>query len=207
MTFIKYLRTLFFFLILGLIILPSLKKADAHVVVKPNEVGIGTFQTFTVSVPNEKDQPVTGLRLLIPASLKSVTPTVKNGWTITADKQNEHVREIEWTGGMIPAGQRDDFSFSTKVPDETATLLWKAYQTYQDGAVVSWDKEPEKTHDENEEDENTGPYSTTLVVDDLMQSESKQEETVSQESKLPLILSGIAVGLSLLALTRSSKKK
>lgn len=44
--------------------------AFAHVVVKPSQVGLAAFQTFTMGVPAEKGTPTTGLRLVMPESLK-----------------------------------------------------------------------------------------------------------------------------------------
>ena len=48
------------------VVLFAAVSVSAHVSVRPEEVGIGTFQTFTVGVPNEKDSPTTALRLVIP---------------------------------------------------------------------------------------------------------------------------------------------
>src|SRR4051812_36632548 len=92
----------------------------AHVVVKPSQVGVGAFQTFSIGVPVEKDVPTIGLRLIVPEGLEYVSPNVKPGWRIAMKKsgtgENAKVTEISWTGGLIPAGQRDDFVFSAKVP-------------------------------------------------------------------------------------------
>ena len=68
------------------IILATPGLALAHVVVKPSEALTGAYQTFTTSVPNEKDIPTIGIRLVIPESVESVTPTVKPGWEITTVK-------------------------------------------------------------------------------------------------------------------------
>jgi uncharacterized protein YcnI len=149
-------------------VLPFL--ASAHVVVKPSEVGVGAWQTFNVSVPVEKDIPTTELRLVIPEGLESVTPNVKPGWTINMLKMGEGedavVSEISWTGGSIPAGMRDDFYFSAHVPAGEGTLIWKAYQTYEDGSVVSWDSDA--TEESEEEGESAaGPHSETLIINDL----------------------------------------
>ena len=79
--------------------------ALAHVVVTPNEALTGAYETFTTSVPNEKDIPVTGVRLVIPDAIESVTPTVKPGWEIQTKKSGDKVTEINWTGGTI-AGKK-----------------------------------------------------------------------------------------------------
>ncbi|MEX0617173.1 MAG: YcnI family protein [Candidatus Woykebacteria bacterium] len=155
----------------------------AHVVVKPDEVGLAARQVFTVSVPNEMEIPTVALRLVIPEGLDSVIPNVKPGWKIAIKKEGkgEEAKEVEinWTGGLIPEGQRDEFLFSAQAPGEKANLLWKAYQTYSDGTVVSWDQEPKENLSEEEQEEmekkGLGPYSTTKVVDDLSGQESKTE--------------------------------
>lgn len=110
--------------------------------VKPSEVKVASHQIFVVSVPDERDDPTVGLRLIIPAGLKSVIPNVKPGWQIEIKKVGEGeeamVSEIIWFGGQIPPGQRDEFRFSAQAPVTETTLAWKAYQTYQSGEVVSW---------------------------------------------------------------------
>jgi uncharacterized protein YcnI len=177
--------------------------AWAHVVVKPAQVGVGSFQTFTTGVPNEQDQPTTGLRVVIPASLNYVSPNVKPGWTVntktTGEGESAKVTEITWTGGSVPAGQRDDFLFSAQVPAKAGDIQWKAYQTYADGTVVAWDQAPAKDAD----DESVKPYSTTQVVNDLAAA-SRTSSTPTDNR--PLYLSLAAVVVALLALVRSTRK-
>ncbi len=193
----------------------TITSAFAHVVVKPAEVGVGAYQTFTIGVPNEKDNPVVGLRLVIPEGLEHVSPNVKPGWNIqikhaeyvsaaeeTMDTEHDErpVTEIIWTGGLIPTGQRDDFLFSSKAPSEIGELFWKAYQTYADGTTVSWDLAP----DTDSEESNSGPYSKTTVVNDLAGSEKNELLAVQAKDKsarnLPIILSGIAILISFFAI-------
>ena len=56
--------------------------ALAHVTVRPSQAGIGSFQTFTVSVPSERDLATVSLRLSLPDGLQNITPTVKSGWNV-----------------------------------------------------------------------------------------------------------------------------
>lgn len=145
----------------------TVSQAIAHVTVKPAEVKVASYQTFTVSVPVEKDVPTTGIRLIIPEGVNGVTPNVKPGWKIETKKATvdgeEKVTEIIWSNGTVPAGLRDEFLFSAKTPAEEGKLAWKAYQTYSDGSVVSWDVVG-AGHDEDMA-EDTGPASVTNVVD------------------------------------------
>lgn len=198
--------------------------ASAHVTVKPSEVGVGSFQTFSISVPTERDMPTTGLRIVIPEGLEHVSPTVKPGWTIrmveeegeeaTAGEHEEGVvKEIIWSGGSIPAHFRDDFTFSAKVPAQTTTLLWKAYQTYRDGSIVSWELAPNQEQPKNQDGSSDyskfGPASQTKIIDDL--SNTDKTKTPQQTGKYSknsdaLFVSMLAVVLSVLAIYFAKRK-
>jgi uncharacterized protein YcnI len=199
------------FLMLFSLYLTSFSIVSAHVVVKPDTAGIASFQTFNVSVPNEKDKAVISLRLVLPDGLKSVTPTVKNGWHIQVNKSDSgDVTEISWTGGLIPVEQRDDFTFSAQVPASETILNWKAYQTYGDGTVVSWDQTPIANQSDEDrekmEQQNLGPYSQTKVINDLKKptTDSTQPETSDQKT---LLFSVAALALSALALALAFKNR
>ena len=167
---------------------------SAHVVVKPSQVGIGAFQTFVTGVPNEKDNPTIAVRLVIPDGLKFVSPNVKPGWKIDLKKTADNVTEINWSGGQIPAGFRDEFNFSAQAPASETTLKWKAYQTYQNGQVVSWDQEPTS----NPEDESVTPYSTTKVVNDLAKPPTPNDSSSVKGSFSGNQLATILASISLL---------
>lgn len=144
---------------------------SAHVGVGPADVKTGAYQTFTVSVPTERDNPTVQVKLEIPMGLTSVTPTVKPGWTIQTEKHEEGkeimITAITWTGGEIAPGYRDEFTFRAKTPSGPTDLQWKAYQTYKGGVVVSWDQQPSTQDSETgkaEEDATTGPFSVTRVL-------------------------------------------
>lgn len=63
--------------------------ASAHVVVKPAQVNVGSFQTFTIGVPVEKASGTIGVRLIVPEGLEYVTPNVKSGWRIEVKKDTK----------------------------------------------------------------------------------------------------------------------
>lgn len=185
----------------------------AHVTVKPGEVLSGSYQTFTVSVPNEKDVATTSLRLEIPEALESVTPTVKQGWEIETTEEGEgeaaKVTSITWDGGEIPEGFRDEFTFSAKTPDEASELQWNAYQTYANGLVVAWNQAEGAEPEEIEGEMEYGPFSVTDVVAEA--SETTATKTGGTSNVLALLLSGAALltalGAFAFASSRNSKKK
>ncbi len=177
---------------------------SAHVVVTPDEVGIGAWESFSVGVPVEKDLPTTSLRLVIPDGLQYVTPNTKPGWKIqvkkSSDQEDAKVTEIVWTGGTVPSGQRDDFVFSAKAPSSESVLIWKAYQTYSDGTIVSWDAEPSTGSEESEE---SGPYSQTKVIDDL---KPKEIMPASQNSNF-VSFAALAISTLALFISATSRRK
>jgi uncharacterized protein YcnI len=179
---------------------------SAHIVVKPSEAGIGSFQTFTMGVPVEKNIPTVALKLLVPAGLKEVAPTVKPGWNISMKKNGEEVTEIDWTGGSIPAGERDDFTFSAQVPSAPGTLEWKAYQTYNDGSVVAWEQDPASMQPGTE----GNPFSVTKVIDDLSTgaagSSTGGMNPAPASNASVLTLSIVALALSVVAIGIARKK-
>ncbi|MEI6478138.1 MAG: DUF1775 domain-containing protein [bacterium] len=150
---------------LGLVML-SAGVASAHVVITPSQVGVATTQTFSISVPNEKDNvSVTGLRLVLPGGLADVMPTVQLGWNIATKADDKgKLTEISWIGGVIPAGQRLDFTFRAQVPGTQGALNWKAYQTFSDGTITSWDQAPVAGR---ANDDSLTPYSETTIINDL----------------------------------------
>jgi uncharacterized protein YcnI len=174
--------------------------ASAHVTVKPAEVVTAGFQTFTVSVPNEKDIPTTSVKLVIPEGLAHISPTQKSGWKIAVDKTDATVKSITWQGGTINVDMRDEFTFSAQVPDKATELQWKAYQTYSDGTVVSWDQATDGGHDDT--NKNSGPFSVTKVVTETEQTLAiQQAEQVALDARnsasrsMYVAVAGIIIGL------------
>lgn len=164
---------------------------NAHVVVSPREVSVGQRLNFVVGVPTEKEIPTSSVRLVIPEGVESVRPLVKSGWRVEIIKNEaDLVTEIIWSGGSIPVDQKDEFVISAKAPASETELNWKAYQTYSDGSVVSWDLAPNV-----EEVEGSGPYSTTKVVNDLEET-SAVIPTNNSSNGLATVLSIAALGLA-----------
>ncbi len=210
----KYRTILFSFIVTSFFVttffVVARQTASAHVVVKPNQAGIGAFQIFSVGVPVEKNIPTVGLRLVIPSGLDYVSPNVKPGWKISVKKDSDatdaKVTEINWIGGVIPAGQRDDFVFSAKVPSTATTLQWKAYQTYADDSVVSWDHaatDQPKDKNGNSDFSAIGPYSETQIVDDLKPATANS--VTGSNNNGAFTLSIIALVFSIIALGKSRR--
>jgi uncharacterized protein YcnI len=182
----------------------NVSSISAHVVVGPAEVKTATRQDFTVGVPNEKDIPTTQVRLVIPEGLESVTPYVKPGWEIemkrSGEGEEERVTEITWKGGEVGVDLRDGFTFRAMTPADETTLIWKAYQTYSDGTVVSWDQEEEEEAGHGEEESTSGPYSESRIVAELSTDTSTAETSENRTTQYvaygALLVAVIALALN-----------
>lgn len=192
-------------IVIGVTVLAFSSSASAHVVVKPAEAVTAGFQTFTIGVPNEKGVATTKIKLIIPSGLKYVQPTQKSGWKIDIEKEGKGedaiVKSITWSGNKVNPGFRDDFTFSGQVPQEATELQWKAYQTYADGTLVSWDKVSQGDHDD--EDSNSGPLSVTkVVVNTAADTSIKNIDQAAADAKnsadtaLYVAVAGVAVGFA-----------
>lgn len=210
--------------LLAVVFLLSAGQVSAHATVKPAEVGVGKYQTFTVAVPSEKPIATIGIRLVVPEGIVSITPNVKPGWKITKKLQatgnqvkdhdgkmvaEQKLVEVSWTGGRIPDGQRDEFLFSAKAPSQSTELNWKVYQTYADGSVVAWELDPSQPQPKdavgNMNFSASGPYSITKVIDDLSSSSTPAVKSNSN-STTALGFSVVAFVLALAALNKAGKK-
>lgn len=192
----------------------AIQPASANVVVQPKEVRVAEIQMFRVEVSVEKNIHTTSLRLVLPEGLEQVTPNSKAGWTVeikrgdrptsTAIQGTDHnegtISEIIWSGGTIPPGRGDEFLFSAQVPAQETALAWKAYQTYVDGSMVSWDQDPTGEQQKNSQGEadfsKAGPYSETYVVGDG----DSDVLGVSSGVDTSVVFSGTALVISLISL-------
>ncbi len=197
--------------------------AFAHSVVTPNQVGIAATQLFTLSAPSEKDASTVVVKLMLPAGLNFVTPVVQGGWTATVktgpipsgmqapvaadgDVADSIPTEIDWTGGTIPAEQKGLFQFTAQVPAQPTELDWKIEQSYSDGSTVSWNLGPNDSQPKddkgNPDFDSAGPYSKTMVVNDLTSPVPVPARLESnQSSQVSLVFSLVAIALSAMALS------
>ncbi len=130
------------FCLLVLLALSTLSSAHAHVVVYPKEAAPGSYEMFTIRVPNEKDSATTKLRLDIPAkSVRISHVEAVPGWKYELEKNTSGENEgVTWTatGPGLPPEEFIEFKIIGKVDEEASELVWKAYQTYAKEGVIEW---------------------------------------------------------------------
>ncbi len=117
--------------------------AWAHVVVSPEEVTAGDYETLTVSVPTEKEIPTTEIRVEVPEGflLSGVQPVP--GWEHAFEEDRGVVTAVTFSGGEIRPREFQQFLVQAQAPDEPGGYPWKATQTYEDGSTVGWTGAPD----------------------------------------------------------------
>jgi uncharacterized protein YcnI len=117
--------------------------AWAHVVVSPEEVTAGDYETLTVSVPTEKEVPTTQIRVEVPEGflLSGVQPVP--GWEHAFEEDGGIVTAVTFSGGEIRPQEFQQFLVQAKAPEEPGEYPWKATQTYENGNVVEWTSPPD----------------------------------------------------------------
>jgi uncharacterized protein YcnI len=117
--------------------------AWAHVVVSPEVVTAGDYETLTLSVPTEKEIPTTKIRVEVPEGflLSGVQPVP--GWEHNFQEDGGVVRAVTFSGGEIRSQEFQQFLLQAQAPDKPGEYPWKAIQTYEDGSVVEWTGPPD----------------------------------------------------------------
>ncbi|WP_018253913.1 YcnI family copper-binding membrane protein [Salinispora mooreana] len=135
--------------------------AAAHITVDPKEATQGGYGRFAFRVPNESDtESTTKVEIFLPenAPLGSVSTMLVPGWTAEVEKRTldqpvevhgsqitEAVAKITWTAqpeAAIGPGTFQEFPVSVGPLPTVDTMIFKALQTYSDGAIVRWIDEP-----------------------------------------------------------------
>lgn len=135
----KHLTAVVIFL-LGLFLFTT--GASAHVTVKPATSTTNTWETYTVTVPVEKEVATTKVTVQIPNGVQLELTRSMPEWsaTISKDEKNQQVSTITWEAKKdgIQPGEFEKFEFIAKNPDKASTIAWNAIQYYSDGTTVSW---------------------------------------------------------------------
>lgn len=113
--------------------------AQAHVGVTPSQARPATNETFTVRVPNEKDEATVRVRVEFPDGLVVSRFQSKPGWQRQVDRDSAgRIVAVTWSGGQIADGEYDDFLLIGRTPSEASKLSFRAFQTYAGGETVEW---------------------------------------------------------------------
>ncbi|HZM77151.1 MAG TPA: YcnI family protein, partial [Candidatus Limnocylindrales bacterium] len=185
--------------------------------VNPKEVTAGGFARVAFRVPNESDDAsTTKLEVHLPenAPIASVSTMPVAGWTVATTKRkldkpidmhgsqvNEAVSVITWTASSadvaVKPGQFQEFGVSLgPIPSDAKQLVFKALQTYSDGAVVRWIDEPKK----GAELEHPAPVLNVIAPVAVVSPKSPSLASGENSNGGNNIVGWVALGAALLAL-------
>lgn len=127
----------------GLALLAAVGTLWAHAVVVPAVSSPGSYETYTLRVPNEKDVATTRVEIRFPPKVFVVSFAEVPGWALEVRRDSTgRATGGVWTGSLEP-GRFVELPFVAVNPSEAATLVWVVDQTYGTGEVVSWAGEPD----------------------------------------------------------------
>jgi uncharacterized protein YcnI len=194
--------------------------ASAHVTVLPKETTQGSYEMFTVRVPSENDTvPTTQIKVEFPSDVNISRFEPKPGWNYEIEKDaSDKITSVTWTaeGEGLSSTEFGLFYMQGKVADEAKEIVFKAYQTYQDGSVVEWVGAPDAqkpasvTPVNPKPADGSGDHHGTAVKENTTKTEDTPMEEVKETtnpSNAPLYVSIAALIAGLLALVISLKKR
>ena len=131
-------------LVAGLLVLAAWAPASAgaHAIIQPSESRPADLQRYTLTVPNERDQPTVYVRLEVPDGIDFFLVESKPGWRTTVVKHNGRIVAVVFDQGLIRPDAFDTFRFIAKNPVAEGTIAWDVRQKYRGGEIVDWSGPP-----------------------------------------------------------------
>ncbi|HEY3747248.1 MAG TPA: DUF1775 domain-containing protein [Gemmatimonadaceae bacterium] len=169
----------------ALLIAPAL--AFAHAVVFPKTSTPGAYEKYVLRVPNERDVPTLKVELHFPVGLRVVSFSEVPDWKlqVLTDSAQRIIGAI-WTG-VLPKERFVEFPFVAVNPNDSTSLAWPTYQTYEGGERVEWTS-PDTTA--------KTPVSSTLIADTTVKP-VRVSRTSLYVSLIALLVSLTALGVAL----------
>lgn len=203
--------------------------ASAHVTVLPKETTQGSYEVFTVRVPSENESvQTTQVKVEFSEAVNISRFEPKPGWKYEVEKDaSGKITSVNWTTEEdgLSSTEFGLFNMQGKVADDADEIVWKAYQTYQDGSVVEWvgaqdaEKPASVTTVKPSDGSDGHGHSAAPAKEDAATehqaeedvksttAEQHAEESTTSSSNAPLYVSIAALIAGLLALGISLKKR
>jgi uncharacterized protein YcnI len=161
--------------------------ALAHAVVEPARSTPRAYQRYLLRVPNELDVATTRVEIRVPADVRVISFVDVPGWQLEVSRDSANrITAAVWIGSL-PPGRFIEFPFMAVNPERETRLVWPVDQTYATGERIEW-AGPE---------DSDRPASATQI---------QADEPVST-SRLPLLVAGGAVLLSLVSLAVALRRR
>jgi hypothetical protein len=107
--------------------------AAAHVTASPAFLPAGGEATLTLSVPNERDEPMTELAVTAPPGVRLVRAHPAGPWTAAIEGET-----ATWSGGSVEPGATGSFLLTLAAPARPGPAELAAEQRYPGGETVRW---------------------------------------------------------------------
>jgi hypothetical protein len=104
--------------------------ASAHVIPSPTFLPAGATQTIELSVPNERDAPMTSFVVRAPEGIEIVGAESPEGWSAAVAGP-----VATWSGGSLPALLSETFGLRVRAAGAPGAVELEAEQRYADGEV------------------------------------------------------------------------
>lgn len=133
--------------------------ASAHVTVSPSSSAPGSWETYSIKIPSEKDLPTIKVALKAPEGFDFKQYRPVPDWKVALTKdETGRITTVSWSAEKhgIGPGEFQKFEFIGKNPDSEANLAWDAFQYYSDGSIVEWTGEVGSDK----------PHSITIITND-----------------------------------------
>lgn len=172
--------------------------ASAHAVVYPKTSNSGSFEKYTIRVPNEKTVATTRVEIRFPAELRVTAFSDVPGWTLEVVTDSaKAITSAIWTG-TLPPQRFAEFPFVARNPKTGAALTWPVFQTYADGERVEWTGAPGTK----------APASmTTLAAAPAATTDTSHTEAAPSGGGMTGWVPWIALGLSVVSLGLALRPK
>jgi uncharacterized protein YcnI len=107
--------------------------AGAHVTARTPYLYAATSSEFQLDVPNERDAPMTGFHVSVPAGFDVVSAEPNGKWLPVVGETS-----VFWAGGVLRAGAQTTFQLKVDAPSTPGAASFTALQHYANGAAVDW---------------------------------------------------------------------
>jgi uncharacterized protein YcnI len=173
-------------LLIALLLASSL--VGARAVVFPKTSTPGAYEKYSLRVMNERDVPTLQLEIHFPAGLRVISFGDVPGWKLQVlTDSTQRITGAVWRG-VLERQHFVEFPFLAVNPNDSVSLSWPTYQTYEGGERVEWTS-PDTS--------SKTPVSTTLVSEATPVAPVKVSRTSLYISIIGLLFALTALGVAL----------
>jgi hypothetical protein len=107
--------------------------ASAHMLPFPAHVLTGGTTVIELAGPNERNEPMTGLKVTVPTGLRVVAAQPNGEWTATVEGAT-----ATWSGDTLAPGKEASFVLEVEASRPPGSVRLGVDQLYANGKVARW---------------------------------------------------------------------